>query len=237
MHDEHGFTWLSLIPGMDHAPSHVVMGIAVAAVLVLATFVARAQLVRVMRAPNGGIVPDSKLTFRNFFEIVAESLYNLTVSVIGEHDAPRFFPIIGTLFMFIFASNILGLIPGFLPPTDNMNTTLALGAFVFLYYNYMGFKEHGFAYLKHFMGPVIWLAPLMIIIELVGHLARPLSLALRLRGNIQGDHLVLGIFSGLVPYLVPVIFYGLGVFVSFIQAFVFCLLTMVYISMSTSHDH
>jgi len=237
MHDDHGFTWISLVPGLAHAPSHVVMAIAVSVVLVLTTFVARAQLVRVMRSPNGGIVPDSKLTFRNFFEIIAESLYNLTVTVIGEHDAPKYFPIVGTLFMFIFASNILGLIPGFLPPTDNMNTTLALGGFVFLYYNYVGFKSHGIGYLKHFMGPVFWLAPLMIIIELVGHLARPLSLALRLRGNISGDHLVLGIFQGLVPYLVPVIFYGLGVFVSFIQAFVFCLLTMVYISLSTSHDH
>ena len=237
MHGDHGFTWLSLVPGLSHAPNHVVMALLVAVGLLVMTLVARAQLLRVMRSPNGGIVPDAKLTYRNFFEIVAESLYKLTESVIGAHDAPIYFPIIGTLFCFIFVSNLMGLIPGLLPPTDNMNTTLALGLFVFLYYNYKGFKAHGVAYLKHFLGPVIWLAPLMVIIELVGHLARPVSLALRLRGNISGDHLVLGIFNGLVPYVVPVIFYGLGLFVSFIQAFVFCLLTMVYISMSTSHDH
>jgi F-type H+-transporting ATPase subunit a len=118
-----------------------------------------------------------------------------------------------------------------------MNTTLALGLFVFLYYNYAGFKAHGFGYLKQFFGPVIWLAPLMFIIEVASHVFRPLSLALRLRGNIMGDHIVLGVFSGLVPYLLPVIFYGLGVFVAFMQAFVFCLMTMVYISLSTSHDH
>jgi F-type H+-transporting ATPase subunit a len=145
--------------------------------------------------------------------------------------------VIGTLFVFIFASNLLGLIPVFQPATDNMNTTLALGLFVFLYYNYAGFKAHGAAYLKHFLGPVLWLAPLMLVIELASHLFRPLSLALRLRGNILGDHIVLGVFSGLVPYLLPVIFYGLGVFVAFMQAFVFCLMTMVYISLSTSHDH
>lgn len=237
MHEEHGFTWLSLIPGLNHAPSHVVMGIFIALLLVATTAIARLQLAQLMRSPGGGIVPESKLTFRNFFEIIAENLYKLTESVIGSHDAPIYFPIIGTLFVFIFASNLVGLVPGFLPPTDNLNTTLALGAFVFVYYNYAGFKAHGMAYLKHFLGPVLWLAPLLLIIELASHIFRPISLALRLRGNIMGDHVVLSIFSSLVPYLLPVIFYGLGVFVAFVQAFVFCLMTMVYISLSTAHDH
>jgi len=206
-------------------------------ILIVTTFVARSQLMRVMKTTEGGLVPDSTLTYRNFFEIIAESLYKLTESVIGHRDAPTFFPIIGTLFVFIFVSNIIGLIPGLLPPTDNLNTTLALGAFVFLYYNYAGLRAHGIGYLKHFLGPMLALAPLMLIIELASHLFRPLSLALRLRGNIMGDHVVLGVFSSLVPYLLPVIFYGLGVFVAFVQAFVFCLMTMVYISLSTSHDH
>ena len=92
-------------------------------------------------------------------------------------------------------------------------------------------------YLKHFLGPVLWLAPLLLVIEIATHVFRPISLALRLRGNIMGDHVVLGVFSNLVPYLLPVIFYGLGVFVAFVQAFVFCLMTMVYISLSTAHDH
>ncbi len=237
MHEEHGFSWLSLIPGMEHMPHHVPMAILVALLLVVCTAIARFQLVHVMRGPSGGLVPEPKLTFRNFFEIIAESLYKLTESVIGHHDAPIYFPVIGTLFVFIFTSNIVGLIPGFLPPTDNLNTTLALGAFVFFYYNYAGLKANGLAYLKHFLGPVLWLAPLLLVIEVASHIFRPISLALRLRGNIMGDHVVLSIFSSLVPYLLPVIFYGLGVFVAFVQAFVFCLMTMVYISLSTAHDH
>ena len=178
------------------------------------------QLATVMRGPSGGLVPEARLTYRGY-EIAAESLYGLTETILGHHDAPHYFPVVGTLFLFIFASNMVGLVPGFLPPTDNLNTTLALGVFVFLYYNYIGFKANGIGYLKHFMGPLLWLAPLMLIIEVASHVFRPISLALRLRGNIMGDHVVLSIFSEQVPYLLPVIFYGLGVFVAFVQAFVF----------------
>jgi len=237
MHEEHGFNFLSHLPVFQDLPNHVAMSMIVAAVLIVTTFVARSQLLRVMRGVDGGLVPESKITYRNFFEIIAESLYKLTESVIGHHDAPIYFPVIGSLFIFILTCNLVGLIPGFLPPTDNFNTTLALGFFVFIYYNYAGIRAHGAAYLKHFLGPVIWLSPLLLVIEIASHIFRPLSLALRLRGNIMGDHIVLGVFSGLVPILLPVIFYGLGVFVAFIQAFVFCLMTMVYISLSTSHDH
>ena len=236
MHEEHGFSFISHIPFLMELPNHLAMTILVSVILVLTTWVARSQLLSVM-AGGGGLVPESKMNYRNFFEIVAEGLYKLTESVIGHHDAPVYFPVIGSLFVFIFASNILGLIPGFRPGTDDLNTTLALGLFVFVYYNVVGFKAHGAAYLKHFMGPVLWLAPLILIIEVASHLFRPISLALRLRGNIMGDHIVLGVFSSLAPYLLPVIFYGLGVFVAFLQAFVFCLMTMVYISLSTSHDH
>ena len=237
MHGEHVFTWFSLIPGLEHFPIHVVSAMFVGMILVATTWVARAQLIRVLQKPDGGLVPEEKLSFLNFFEIIAENLYKLTQSVIGEKDAARFFPVIGFLFVFIFTSNLIGLVPGFLPPTDNLNTTLALGAFVFVYYNYLGLKENGVSYLKHFLGPVLWLSPLLLIIELASHIFRPISLALRLRGNIMGDHVVLTIFSSLVPYLLPVIFYGLGVFVAFVQAFVFCLLTMVYVSLATSHEH
>jgi F-type H+-transporting ATPase subunit a len=212
------------------------MSAIIGVLLIVTTFVAAAQMKRVV-AKDGGLVPDAKMTYKNFFEILAEKLYGLTESVIGHHDAPLYFPVIGSLFVFIFTCNLIGLIPGLLPPTDNMNTTLALGIFVFLYYNYVGLRANGIGYLKHFLGPMLWLAPLMLIIELASHIFRPLSLALRLRGNIMGDHVVLSVFSGLVPYLLPVIFYGIGVFVAFIQAFVFVLMTMVYISLSTAHDH
>ncbi len=236
MHEGKAFTWLSFL-GFEHYPNHVVMAILVSVVLVMTTLLARAQLTAVMKSPGGGLIPEDKMTYRNFFEILAESLYKITEGTIGHHDAPIYFPMIGTLFVFVFFSNLLGLIPGVLPPTDNLNTTLALGIFVFIYYNIAGLKANGLGYVKHFFGPVIWLAPLMFIIELASHVFRPLSLALRLRGNIMGDHVVLHVFSGLVPLLLPVVFYGLGVFVAFIQAFVFCLMTMVYISLSTAHDH
>jgi F-type H+-transporting ATPase subunit a len=237
MHEEHGFNLLAHLPGFQELPNHVGMTVLVGLILLSTTLVARSQLIRSMKTEEGGLIPEPTLTFRNFFEIVAESLFKLTESVIGQEEAATYFPIIGMLFVFIFTSNLLGLIPAFQPSTDNMNTTLALGAFVFIYYNYAGFRSHGAAYFKHFLGPVMWLAPLMLVIELASHIFRPVSLALRLRGNILGDHIVLGVFSGLVPYFLPVVFYGLGVFVAFIQAFVFCLMTMVYISLSTSHDH
>jgi F-type H+-transporting ATPase subunit a len=235
--EEHTFNWIERVFGVPETYNHLVTGALVVGLLIVTTAIARLQLNRSMKREDGGLIPESTLTYRNFFELVAENLYSLTESVLGQHDAHTFFPLIGSLFLYIFASNLVGLIPGMLPPTDNLNCTFALGAWVFLYYNFSGFRANGPGYLKHFMGPVWWLAPLMVIIEVVSHLFRPFSLALRLRGNIMGDHLVLGVFSGLVPYLLPVIFYGLGVFVSFIQSFVFCLMTMVYISMSTAHEH
>ena len=140
-------------------------------------------------------------------------------------------------FLFIFISNLLGVFPGFYPASQNLNSTLACSLVIFVAYNYLGFKEHGVGYLKQFMGPVIYLAPLMIFIEVVSHLVRPASLSLRLFWNMFGDHLVLQIFSNLTPYIVPAIFIGLGVFVSFLQAFIFTILSSIYISLSTSHDH
>jgi len=237
MHGDHGFNWLNLVPGLEQVPNHVAMSAIIALVVMICAGIATLQLVRVRGRGDGALVPESKWTFRNFFEIAAENLYKLTESVLGEHDAPHYFPVIGSLFVFIFVSNVFGLIPGFLPPTSNLNTTMALGAFVFVYYNFVGLKVNGLGYLKHFFGPVLWLGPLMLVIEIASHIFRPLSLALRLRGNIEGDHIVLGVFSGLVPYVLPMVFYGLGIFVAFVQAFVFCLMTMVYISLSTAHDH
>ena len=236
MHSK-AFSWLELFPVLRDWPEHIVLAGVIGVVLVLATAIARAQLMRVMSAADGGIIPEKKLTFRNFFEIIAELIYKMAESVLGPHDAATYFPVVGSLFVFIFASNIIGLVPGITPPTENLNTTLALGVFVFIFYNIAGIRANGLGYLKHFLGPVLWMAPLMVVIELVSHLARPLSLALRLRGNIMGDHIVLGVFNDLTKLVVPVVFYGMGVFVSFLQAFVFCLMTMVYISLSTAHDH
>jgi F-type H+-transporting ATPase subunit a len=237
MHEGHAFNWLNVIPVVNEWPNHVVMAAAIGLFLIVSGLVVRSGVERALANAETGLVPAPRMSFHNFFEILAEKLYGLTESVIGHHNAPTYFPLIGMLFVFILFCNLSGLVPGLLPPTDNINTTMALGLFVFVYYNFAGLREHGIGYFKQLMGPVVWLAPLMFVIELSSHLFRPISLAFRLRGNILGDHAVLTVFSGLVPYLVPVIFYGLGVFVSVIQSFVFCLLTMVYISLSVSHDH
>lgn len=233
MHEEQPFTWFGQIPGLEHVESHVITAIFVAVTLVICGSIAAL----LMKSAKNPMVPEDRVTFRNIFEIAAEKLYRFCEDILGHHGAQEFFPIVATLFLFIFASNAIGLIPGFLPPTENINTTFATAVFVFIFYNIQGFRSNGLSYLKHFFGPVAWLAPLMFIIELVSHLFRPLSLALRLRGNIYGDHIVLHIFTGMTHYGIPVIFYGMGLFVSLMQAFVFCLLTMVYISLSTAHDH
>jgi F-type H+-transporting ATPase subunit a len=239
---EHGFNWLSLIPFMNegdhvHHYGHVFMAVTVVVLVIGVALIARVQLASAQKRDDEGLVPDEKLTVRNFFEIIAEKLYGLAVSVMGKHGAEKYFPVVSALFLFIFVSNLIGIIPGLLPPTENLNTTFALGSFVFLYYNYVGLRENGLGYLKHFAGPILWLAPLMLIVEIASHVFRPISLGLRLRGNIMGDHVVLGIFNDLIPWGVPVIFYGIGLFVALVQAFVFCLMTMVYISLSASHDH
>ena len=238
-HSEHGFNWLSFIFSNDeiHHYGHVYMTIAVMVLILIGAILARLQLNSAIKREDAGMIPDSKLTFRNFFEILAEKLYALAESVMGKHNAKLYFPIVGVLFVYIFTSNIIGMIPGLLPPTDNLNTTFALGAFVFIYYNYVGIRTSGLAYFKHFLGPVLWLSPLILVVEIASHIFRPISLGLRLRGNIMGDHVVLGIFNDLTPYLVPAVFYGIGLFVCLVQAFVFCLMTMVYISLSATHDH
>jgi F-type H+-transporting ATPase subunit a len=234
---EHGFNWLSLVPGLDiHHYNHIYMTVIVMTLVLVFSIVARLQLNTAKKREDEGLVPDHTLTVRNFFEIFAEKLYGLAENVMGKQNAEKYFPIVGALFLFILTSNFIGMIPGLLPPTDNLNTTMALGVFVFLYYNYVGLREGGLSYLKHFAGPVLWLAPLMIIVELASHIFRPISLGLRLRGNIMGDHIVLGIFNDLTPYLIPMIFYTIGLFVCLVQALVFCLMTMVYISLSATHE-
>jgi F-type H+-transporting ATPase subunit a len=182
------------------------------------------------------LVPDGKLTLRGLCEVSVESLANLTENIIG-HDYKIYLPITGSLFIYIFINNTMGLFPGFSPATSNLNTTLSIGLFAFVLYNFEGVRAHGLVYLKHFAGPVWWLIPLMLPLELVSHMIRPLSLGFRLYGNLFGDHTVLSVMFGLVPIGVPIIFYALGLFVCFVQAFVFTLLSTVYVALATAHDH
>ncbi|MBI3018867.1 MAG: F0F1 ATP synthase subunit A [Deltaproteobacteria bacterium] len=230
---EHGFTWFQWVPGLQRLPHWVAGSLLIFSVITFFSLLVNRSLQK--RASY--LVPDKNFSLLNIFDVAVEKLLTLAESVMGHHDGKRFFPLMAALFIYILLSNFLGLIPGFLPPTDNLNTNVACALTVFIFYNYQGFKIHGFKYLKHFMGPIWWLAPIMIVIEVISHLVRPASLSIRLFGNISGDHLVLGIFSQLVPIGVPIIFLFLGLFVSVIQAFVFTLLSMVYISLATAHDH
>jgi F-type H+-transporting ATPase subunit a len=159
--------------------------------------------------------------------------------VIGK-ESSRFVPIIGTLALYILAGNLLGLIPGFLSPTSNYNITAACAICVFIYYNYQGFRKQGFlGYLKHFAGPVLWMAPFLFIIELISHMARPMSLSIRLFGNIFAEELIIKSLNNIWPVLNPltIMVMFLALFASTIQAFIFILLTMVYISGAVEESH
>lgn len=226
---EHGFAWMDFVPGLE---PHTATAFLVMAGLLIFAFRARAQLA----AAADPTVPDARLSARNAAEIVTEFIGNLAESIIG-HGSEKYVPFFGSLFIFILAANLMGLVPGMTPPTDNFNITLALGVISFAVYNYYGVREHGVAYLKQFMGPLLVLAPLMIIVELFSHIFRPASLAIRLYGNMFADHLLLGIFTDLTKLVVPVAFYLLGTFVSLVQATVFTLLSMVYVGLAISHDH
>lgn len=230
-----GYTFLAGIAQQAHIAQHVLTFFIVGILFLLIGVIYRSKSSSVKNIA----IPDRGITFRNMVEALGQFVYNLARNIMGEKQAKKYYTVIVLLFSFIFINNVVGLIPGFLPPTDNFNTTLALGLFVFLYYNYEGIREQGLVgHIKHFMGPVWYLAILIFPIELISHGVRPLSLGLRLKGNMEGDHLVLSIFSNLVPYIVPIPFYVIGLFVCFMQAFVFTLLTMVYISLATAtHDH
>jgi F-type H+-transporting ATPase subunit a len=229
---EHGvFTWVSLIPGLAHLPPHVSNGILVSIILLVIVGLGHRQL----RRTEEQIVPDGKLTFRTFVELLVETISGIIENTMGPRGV-EFTLIIGTLALFILFNNLSGLVPGFLPATDNVNTTFACSLTVFFLTHYYGVREHGIKYLKHFVGPFWWLAPIMIPIEIIGHLSRPLSLGLRLFGNILGDHLVTGIFVSLIPLLVPLPVMLLGLFVAFVQTFVFMLLAMSYFAGAIAHE-
>jgi F-type H+-transporting ATPase subunit a len=173
---------------------------------------------------------------QNFLEPVIDSIENMIEETMGP-KGKAYFPLIATIAFFILVSNLIALIPGFFPPTANLNTNAAMALTVFAMTHIDGLKEHGIGYFKHFCGPVIWLAPLIVPIEIVGHLARPLSLTLRLFGNVYGHEIVLMIFFGLVPFIVPLPMMLMGVLVAFIQTFVFMLLAMIYIAGSLEEAH
>lgn len=203
--------------GFD-VPDHVIMALLV---LVLSLIIFPLMSRNISKDNPGG--------FQQFLELIVGGLKGLLHEIVGPHS-DRFLYIIGGFAVFIFVSNIMGLFFFLQPPTGNVNTTFALSLTAFLYYNFQGIKTQGFGhYMAHFAGPIWWLAPLMFPIEVIGHLARILSLGMRLFGNIFGEHTATGIFMGMLPFVIPWPMMGLGIFGSFLQTFVFIMLTMVYI--------
>ncbi len=224
---EHPILFLDVILGKFgvHVPPHVtytwlIMGL----LLMLGVLASR----RVALVPAGA---------QNVMEMIVSGLEEFMVEITGE-EGRAFFPFIGTLFIFILFCNLIGLVPGFLSPTSNINTPLSMALCTFIFTHYLGIKFHGVKYIKHFLGPIPWLAPLFFPIEIIGHCARVLSLTLRLFGNIMGEDLVLMILLLLAgKFLAPLPMMFLAVFTSTVQAFIFTLLSMMYFAGSMEHAH
>ena len=204
---------------------------------------------RVVVGESGGVMPDEGVTVRNVIEVIMQALGDLGETTIGE-DWRRYFPIVGSIFFFVLVSNVMSLIPGLLGSTSDVNITLALAIISFAVYNYVGIKKHKWKYIYQFMGPALWkpviggkqyhvraLAPFFLPLEAVLHGARILTLCVRLLANMFADHQLIVIWLGLVPVVLPAIFMGLGLLVSFLQAFVFALLTMIYIGLALQEPH
>jgi F-type H+-transporting ATPase subunit a len=216
--DAHTLTQYLLLPYVTY--TWVVMLVLV----VLAKLAAK----RLEMVPGGG---------QSFFELVVTGIEEFMISVTGE-EGKFAFPLIATLGLFILTSNYLGMIPGFFSPTANINTTAACAITVVVITHLIGIKFHGAKYVKHFMGPIWWLTPLIMPIELIGHGARVLSLSIRLFGNVFGEELVLAILFFLAGlYLAPLPIMFLGLFTGFVQAFIFCLLSMMYFAGAIEHAH
>jgi F-type H+-transporting ATPase subunit a len=174
---------------------------------------------------------------QNFWEIVIDGMEEFMVDLTGD-EGRWFFPLIATVFLYIGVCNLSGLLPGFFPPTASLNTTVSCALVVVIFTHIIGIKYHGAAYIKHFLGPMWWMAPLIFPIELIGHLARILSLSFRLFGNMMGHELVLGILFFLAgAFFAPLPIMAMGIFVALVQAFVFFLLSIIYFTGAMEHAH
>jgi F-type H+-transporting ATPase subunit a len=227
----HGFTWIGTLSHLG-VPEVILTSLFVSSLLVVFALIAN----RRFASATASVEPEDGFTVRNVAEAFVEGMHGLAEGVIG-HGAEKYVPLLATFFAFILVSNLLGLVPGFVPPTSDFNITFGLGLVSFAAYNYYGARAHGGGYVKQFLGPMLLLAPLMLLVEIFSHAFRPISLGIRLFANIFADHQVVSIFTDLTKVGVPVIFYLLGTFVAVVQAFVFTMLTAIYIALAISHDH
>jgi len=249
---EHPFTWYNLLPeGWQHAfGDHTFFALIAVFLLILFALSARGALAKA----QDPAVPAAELGSRNLAELLVQLIVSQSDAIIGKAGR-KYVPFYGTFFIFILISNLMGLLPGFGAPTANLNTTIGLALCSFIGYNVIGVREQGMSYFKHFVGPMTGLPggsiisklaflPVLLIsvmfffiLELFSHGFRPVSLSLRLFGNMMGDHEVIGAFISLTKLVIPVAFYAMGTLVSLIQAFVFTLLSMIYVALAISHGH
>jgi F-type H+-transporting ATPase subunit a len=235
------FAWLE---HGAHVPWMLSSSLFAAALLLLAGLSIRRAV-----ANGGGVLPEEGLSVRNVFEVLVEFLTDLGETTMGS-EARKYFPLVGTMFFFILIANLMGLVPGLAGSTTDANVTFAWAIISFVVYNYVGIKQHGWKYIYQFMGPSLMtlklgdthyhvrlLAPIFLPLEIVLHLARILTLGIRLLANMFADHTVVMVWIGLLPVVVPALFMGLGMLVSFLQAFVFSLLTMIYIGQALEEAH
>ena len=200
------------------------------------TWLAMAILIGLSLAARFSLKKTAPTGVQNLLETIVSALKSTVEELMGPEGLP-YLSLIGSLFLFILVCNLQGLVPGFDSPTANINTTLALALVSFSATHYIGIKRHGIAYIKHFMGPMWGLAPLMLPIELISHMARIMSLTFRLFGNMAAKHKLLLVLALLAPYIAPVPILGLGLLVAFVQAYVFTLLTRLYLSGSIEAAH
>jgi F-type H+-transporting ATPase subunit a len=249
---EHPYTWYNALPEkIQHLfDAHTFFAVIAGLILICFAVKARAALAK---APDP-VVPAAELGSRNIAELIVQLIVSQSDAIIGK-TGRKYVPFYGTFFFFILLSNLMGLLPGFAPPTGNLNTTIGLALVSFIGYNFIGLREQGVAYFKHFVGPMTSLPgssivsklaflPVLLlsvmfffILEVFSHGFRPVSLSLRLFGNMMGDHEVIGAFISLTKLVVPVLFYVMGTLVSLIQAFVFTLLSMIYVALAVAHGH
>lgn len=237
----------SIYAPLEHAGIGFVFQAAALAAILLG--LAGLSVKRKLAAEGGGVLPDEGVTLRNLIEVIVIQLADLSEQIMGENWR-KHFPLVGTIFFFVLVSNLMGLVPGVGGSTSDANTTFAWGVISFVYYNYVGIRTHGWKYIYQFMGPALMdlelggkhyhvrpLAPFFLPLELVLHVARIVTLGVRLLANMYADHTVVSVWIGLVPIAIPAIFMGLGLMVSFLQAVVFALLTMIYIGSAQAEAH
>lgn len=258
-----GFSWFRLIPGVDHDVPLQKLGIAehfcrtmdwcvdehevastfvylhvwlAVAVLLGFAVLARMQLNRVQaRQGIERYFTSDRPTALSFAEVFAGGILGMMRDLLDRRDSRLFFPLIAGMFAYIFACNIQSILPGFQPPTDNINTNAGMALIAFLTFNFVGLSRDPVGYIKHLAGPTIYLAWFLLPIEVMSLCIRPMSLTIRLTANLFGDHLVFNVMSGLAPPVVPALLLVLACVVSTVQAFVFSLLTVVYIHLALPH--